>query len=161
MKNTSKTFHHLYFSFDRNIAVIVGGHDINDITDERILAVSKVVLHPNYSLQSLDYDFAIIFLAELVPSESRAIPACLPHISMSGDFLAGKDLTISGWGETDSLGSTPTNLRSAVIQGVSNPKCRNLYSIIDQFEITDRMICAGNLEQGGVDACRGDGGGNH
>ena len=78
---------------------------------------------------------------------------------MSGDFLAGKDLTISGWGETDYLGSKPTNLRSAVVQGVSNSKCRNLYS--NKFEITDRMICAGKLVQGGVDACRGDGGGNH
>ena len=116
-------------------------------------------MHPNYSLGTLDYDFAIIFLAAQVPSDSRAIPACLPHISMSGDFLAGKDLTISGWGETDSLGSTPTNLRSAVVQGVSNSKCQNLYS--NKLEITDRMICAGNLEQGGVDACRGDGGGNH
>ena len=158
MTNTTKIFHDLNFSSNRNIDVIVGGHDINDISDESILAVSKVIVHPKFNSKSLDYDFAILFLAVQVSSESRAIPACLPPISMSGDFLAEKDLTISGWGQIDSFGSTSTILRSAIVQGVSNSKCRNIYS--NKFEITDRMICAGKLEKGGVDACAGDGGGN-
>ena len=117
-----------------------------------------MVRHPKYNSRSQDYDFAIIFLAALVPSDPRVFPACLPSISMSGDFLTGKDLTISGWGKNDSSASFPTTLRSATVQGVSNSKCQNLYG--NEVEITDQMICAGKSEEGGVVACIGDGGGN-
>ena len=91
-----------------------------------------------------------------MPSDSYAIPACLPPLSWNEDFLVGKDLTISGWG-TDESGSPSTVLQSAIVAAVSNSKCQNLY---DDILITDQMICAGNLDKGGVDACRGDGGGN-
>ena len=147
----------LVIFFNSDLVVVAGAHDINDPRNEIIRTISKVDEHPNYSEQINDYDFAILFLKEPMPSDSRAIPACLPPSSWNEEFLVGKDLTISGWGETDESGSPSTVLQSAIVTAVSNSKCQNLY---DNIMITDQMICAGNLDKGGVDACRGDGGGN-
>ena len=61
---------------------------------------------------------------------------------------------ITGWGRLAHRGDKPANLMQATVPIVSRARCERAYP----GEIHDCMICAG-LDQGGVDACRGDSGG--
>ena len=89
---------------------------------------------------------------------TRANAACLPTSSWSGDFLAGKTLKVSGWGTTSQGGGTPEVLHSVNVPVISNSKCKNLYG---SNKITNAMLCAGNIADGGVDSCQGDSGGKY
>lgn len=48
-------------------------------------------------------------------------------------------------------------LRAAIVPTVNQQKCNDAY--YDFGGITERMICAGLLPDGGKDACQGDSGG--
>ena len=81
--------------------------------------------------------------------------ACLPTPNLGGDFLAGKKMTVSGWGKTSDAGRLSKVLRKVDVPGITNGQCKALYG-----RITESMLCAGDVGNGGIDACRGDSGGN-
>ena len=89
----------------------------------------------------------------------RAVPACLPTSALGGEFLAGKNMTVSGWGRLSSGGSSPTVLHKVVVPGITNAACKASYDIRN-LEVTAEMLCAGDVANGGIDACQGDSGGN-
>ena len=120
--------------------------------------MSKYSIHPNYDERSNVFDFAILKLINPVLIDYRAVPVCLPPTSWGKEFLVGKKLTISGWGSISEAGSSSNVLQSTNVPGISNSECKNLYE--NRIPIIDQMICAGDVEKGGADACRGDGGGN-
>ena len=88
---------------------------------------------------------------------TRANAACLPSSSWDGDFFEGQNLKASGWGVTSESGGTPTVLHQVTVPGITNFRCNQLYP----KRITDQMLCAGNVEDGGVDSCQGDSGGKY
>ena len=91
--------------------------------------------------------------------DDRAVPACLPPESWGEEFLVGKKLTISGWGYTSEGGVSLSDiLRSVSVPGISNSECRSLY--VNSAQITNQMVCAGQVGRGGSGACIGDSGGN-
>ena len=135
--------------------MVVGEHDTTDSSDGTVHKVSGIVEHPSYSSSPPNFDFAIVTLEKPISFSTRANAACLPTSSWSGDFLAGKTLKVSGWGATNQGGGTPTVLHSVEVPGLSNSQCNNLYSC----RITNQMICAGNVDDGGIDSCQGDSGG--
>ena len=94
-------------------------------------------------------------LAKPVSFNTRANAACLPTSSWDGDFFTGKELRVSGWGVTSETGGTPTVLHQVTVPGITNSQCNQLYP----RRITNQMLCAGNVEDGGVDSCQGDSGG--
>ena len=141
-------------SFD----IVVGEHDTTDSNDGTVHSVARVVEHPNYSSNPPNYDFAIVILTTPISFNTRANAACLPESSWNGDFLAGKNLKVSGWGTTSQGGGNPTVLHHVNVLGLTNSQCGNLYS---SYRITDAMVCAGNVENGGVDSCQGDSGGTY
>merc|ERR1711862_189504 len=59
-------------------------------------------------------------------------------------------------GEKQGIGSDDNILHVVTVPFVNQETCQNLY---ENGQITDRMICAGNTLEGGVDACQGDSGG--
>jgi len=77
----------------------------------------------------------------------------MPPAKFAGNYLAGKSLTVSGWGARSEGGRPPTTLHAVRVPGISNYQCRRSYR-----SITDAMICAGET-RGGVDSCQGDSGG--
>ena len=135
-----------------SIDVIVGEHSTTSSSDGTRHTVCRQVTHPSYS--NLNNDFAVLHLNVPVTLGPRAAAACLPTASMGGNFLAGKTMTVSGWGTTSSGGSQPTKLHSVDVPGITNAVCSNSYS-----GITAAMLCAGDVANGGVDSCQGDSGG--
>ena len=135
---------------------MVGEHSLSDPSDGTRHKVCRTVNHRRYNDSTFDYDFKILHLREPVQFGPRAAPACLPTQNMGIGFLTGKLMTVSGWGDTGT-GSSDT-LYTGDVEGVSNAQCSDLYSSTP-YSITDAMLCAGDVENGGTNACHGDSGG--
>ena len=98
------------------------------------------------------------YLDQPVPIGTRAAPACLPTSNLGGSFLANKTLTVSGWGALASgTKNYPDVLHVVDVPGITNIVCGQKYG---RGRITDHMLCAGEIVNGGIDACQGDSGGN-
>jgi len=140
-----------------NFDIIVGEHSITDSSDGTRHEVCRVTNHPSYNSPSqLNNDFSIVVLRTPVTLGARAVPACLPDSSHAGDTLAGQSLTVSGWGRLSSGGSQPNGLHKVSVPAITNAACSQAYA---SYSITNAMICAGNVQNGGVDSCQGDSGG--
>jgi hypothetical protein len=63
---------------------------------------------------------------------------------------------VSGWGTLSSGGSSPDRLQYVEVPIITNAECQDAYR---SENITDGMLCAGYLGQGGADSCQGDSGG--
>ena len=83
---------------------------------------------------------------------------CLPDADDT-DFNAETIFTVSGWGLNDENGELNEELHHVDVPWVSDAQCRAAYRGIQTAEVTDRMICAGNVQEGDVDSCNGDSGG--
>ncbi|XP_051572347.1 trypsin-like isoform X2 [Myxocyprinus asiaticus] len=88
------------------------------------------------------------------PNEVSRRPVCL---AAAGSILAaGTASWVTGWGTLISGDSQlPNILQEVKIPIVSNSDCNKAYG----GGITNNMICAGLLNQGGKDSCQGDSGG--
>ena len=134
--------------------VIVGEHRVTSSSDGTRHRVCRYVDHPRYSSRTTNNDFSILRLQKPVKLGTRANAACMPPVSYGDSYLAGKSLTVSGWGALSEGGGSPTTLHAVRVPGMTNSQCRRSYR-----EITNAMICAGQA-RGGVDSCQGDSGGN-
>ena len=137
--------------------IIVGEHSTTDSSDGTRHEICRAVRHPSYnSPTNLNNDYAIVHLKQPIDLGTRATPACLPTSSLGDDFLAGKTMTVSGWGTLSSGGGQPTELHSVNVPGITNDACKAQYG---SSRITNEMLCAGDVANGGVDSCQGDSGG--
>ena len=132
--------------------VIVGEHRITSSADGTRHTTCRYVDHPSYS--NLNNDFSILHLRTPVNLGTRAAPACLPSSTFAGDFLAGKTLTVSGWGALSQGGGSPSVLHSVGVPGMTNSQCNSNYP----GQIRSSMLCAGRAS-GGIDSCQGNSGG--
>ena len=131
---------------------IVAEHDRGNSSDGTRHKICDLVDHPRY-------DIAIVHLEEPVQMGPRAVHACLPTLKYAGDFLAGKLMTVSGWGNTNTTHTNyPDKLHVVNVTGVTLDTCREKYEAIGDY-ITDGEICAGDIIDGGEDSCQGDSGG--
>ncbi|XP_075854356.1 transmembrane protease serine 9 isoform X3 [Microcebus murinus] len=117
------------------------------------IGLRRVVLHPLYNPGTLDFDLAVLELASPVVFNKYIQPVCLPLAIQK--FPVGRKCMISGWGNTQEGNATKPELLQKASVGILDQKaCSVLYN----FSLTDRMLCAGFLE-GKVDSCQGDSGG--
>ena len=141
--------------------VVVGDHSIGDASDGKVYKKCRYIDHPKYDDSTYAYDFSIMHLKKPVDIGPRAVPACLPTTKHSGDFLVGKNLTVSGWGVFGHGGEgRPDNLHVVNVKGISNAQCKEMYSKNDKGHmINSENLCAGDIVDGGEDSCQGDSGG--
>ncbi|XP_030375601.1 trypsin-1 [Scaptodrosophila lebanonensis] len=114
---------------------------------------SHVKTHEFYSPVSFDNDIALIRLDRPVPVDGTLRPICMP---VPGYSFEGELGIVTGWGVQAEGGLASDTLREVSVVIITQAECRN--SSYSESEITDNMICAGDLAEGGKDACTGDSG---
>jgi secreted trypsin-like serine protease len=135
--------------------LLIGTNRLATPGGERIHA-SAIHIHPGYNPQTSGNDIAVVELAE--PS---TLGETIPNIQ-AGQFDLwdpGTVATVIGWGDRDRRDATvnfPVRLYEVTVPIVSNPQCRNAYGAAF---IATKMVCAGDLANGGRDSCQGDSGG--
>ena len=137
--------------------VIKLGEHLLSVSDgsEQQRTASAVIVHPGYSGRTSDNDLALLKLDG--PADLNDKVAVVPLVTSPADDTlveAGDLATVTGWGATRSGGEGSDILMEVVVPIVSNSQCSAIYG-----EITDNMICAGDLANGGIDSCQGDSGG--
>lgn len=142
------------------ISIWVGAHDLTELDQGQIIDVSYVALHPGYDPYSLDYDIALLRLAEPAQLSAAVQPVQLATRADEDRYRPGTVAAVTGWGELAYGGESPDILHEVSVGIVDQNACDAVYSTLagEPGIITDRMICAG-FPEGGKDSCRGDSGG--
>ncbi|MFD8524813.1 S1 family peptidase [Streptomyces capillispiralis] len=138
-------------------------HDLRVITGRTELlsergqevAVRDVWVNPGYDSATNAGDFAVLTLAEPLPSSSV--------IAMAGTgdpaYRAGTAATVYGWGDTTGSGAYAGSLHAARVRVQPDGVCQSAYpGGSDGTYRAETMLCAGEAA-GGRDACQGDSGG--
>lgn len=115
-----------------------------------VVPIEKAVPHPDFELDGLRNDIALVKLHSGVGERSISL-ASLEH-----EIPLGTVLEVTGWGATGEGEPSSDVLLKAEVPLVSNKECNAPEAYSGQ--VTSRMLCAGRRE-GGTDACQGDSGG--
>ena len=136
------------------LGVRVGSYHLyEEDQSQKDIAVSSVLLHPDYSAWTLDNDICILVLAEQVDlSDPNIGVVALPE---EGEMYSpGTHCWVTGWGATSEGGSLSPVLMKADVVIFSPEDCFMAYDCVG---VADGMMCAGAPE-GGKDFCQGDSG---
>ncbi|WP_168801532.1 serine protease [Glycomyces buryatensis] len=130
-------------------ADVVIRHGSVDITSTETYEVADVMVADGFDGSTMVNDWSLITLAEPIPG---AEPIAL-NTEDTEDFST---LQVSGWGTTSSGGAASDELLFVDVPYITDADCGGAYGA--EFD-ADTMLCAGDLESGGVDSCQGDSGG--
>ncbi|HUV10904.1 MAG TPA: serine protease [Acidimicrobiia bacterium] len=142
------------------IEAFVGRDDLSRRGGERI-AVDEIVVHPDRIDPDYDIDIALVHLVR----DAHAPVVGLPGPDDDALVTAGTAARVVGWGVATAGGNRVTRdaepssqLLAADVPLVAARTCRNVMDADavgpDAFE-----LCAGDVDNGGTDACDGDSGG--
>uniref|UniRef100_A0A8D8AT59 trypsin n=1 Tax=Culex pipiens TaxID=7175 RepID=A0A8D8AT59_CULPI len=120
----------------------------------QLVEVKRVIQHPKYNDNTIDYDFTLLELAKSVQLSEEFYAVGLPE--QDEPVEDGQLLQVSGWGDTQNVQESGEILRATNVPAVNQEECSTAYQ--GSYKITERMICAG-YQAGGKDACQGDSGG--
>lgn len=130
--------------------VVVGRTRLSqDDAGERI-AVSKIVIRPDYDNRTAFGDAALLQLA----TPTTAPPLAIAHPADDGLTAPGSRVLTAGWGATEEGGSMSDELRFVRLTARSHGYCDRVYGPIDDAS----QLCAGS-KRAGEDSCQGDSGG--
>ncbi|XP_042905300.1 chymotrypsinogen B isoform X2 [Parasteatoda tepidariorum] len=139
----------------RRLIVRSGEHNLLNLENtEQESPVSRVFLHPEYNMNTVSNDIALLKLRRPFRFNNYTQAACLPE----GDEKLEADIKaiILGWGKKKSSAIYGTDqLHQAEVPVVGLDECRQSYA---NYNISDKMLCAG-YKQGRIDSCAGDSGG--
>ena len=150
------------FMLPGEFQIVTGEHDwkVNS-THESWHNIKNIVVHSKYDGHAprYDYDYAIIEVIEPIKltGHSKARAACLPDQTKDINFPHGTEFVVSGWGRLKYKGWTPAKLHHVTVHAISDAKCKTKQKYKTYF--SERMHCAGNLQNGGFGTCNGDSGG--
>ncbi|XP_055009783.1 ovochymase-1 isoform X2 [Boleophthalmus pectinirostris] len=132
--------------------VLAGKHDLenSDEKGQKVVEVSKIISHKDYSTQTKEHDIALLKLKELLIFNDFVRPI---NIWMS-ELPLFTECTTTGWGSTRENGPRVNKLQEVNVTLLPSEVCNKYYV----GRIFETMLCAGK-EEGGADACQGDSGG--
>ncbi|KAF4077220.1 hypothetical protein AMELA_G00205530 [Ameiurus melas] len=138
-----------------NWNVILGLHAQyeSNTSDRQNHQIDQIIMNQNYNRRTKDSDIALIHLQNKVNFTDYIQPICLPNSTQQ--FAAGRKCVIAGWGRLTEGGTVADVLQQAVLPLINNSVCQER---LPEYNITERMLCAGYPE-GGIDTCQGDSGG--
>ncbi|XP_018580037.1 trypsin-3 [Anoplophora glabripennis] len=119
----------------------------------QVIAISRVIIHENFSWITIDFDVALVQLASPI---TIAVARAITMAPEGGPPAAGVTAVVTGWGHIAEGGPAATVLQVVQVPIISQANCRIAYG---ENSITDRMFCAAVLGVGGRDACQFDSGG--
>ena len=128
------------------LRVKIGLHNVNGTTGSETKYVDQIIVHPQYSSNSLNNDYALLHLTS--DSDFETIQLITDNSHDNEPVMS----TTMGWGATSSGG-----WGSSVLLEVDVPIDDSCGSYSNS-DITNNMICAGD-GNGGEDSCQGDSGG--
>ncbi len=139
---------------DVNIETVqIGLHKQGDNSGVETLKVKRVIPHPKFSIDTMDWDFALLELE----SNSKFTPVSLNTTEIMSTDAAPTMLTVAGWGVMhESDYNVASRLQKVDVPMVDQAICKKAYSGFN--DITEQMLCAG-YKKGGKDSCQGDSGG--
>ncbi|XP_055531830.1 trypsin-1-like [Wyeomyia smithii] len=118
----------------------------------KLVAISKINIHPEYDDWSLECDIAVLKLAKSVSFDSTIKPITLPKKDFR--IAEGTIASIAGWGGLHFQGPSTSHLQQVSVPIVSNKACSRAYENFGA--VYSYHLCAGAA---GIDACQGDSGG--
>jgi secreted trypsin-like serine protease len=130
-----------------SIEVVIGLHNVNGTTGQQTRDVDAIIIHPQYSNNSLNNDYALLHLTQPI-TDFEPIKLVTSDSHDDEPVMS----TTMGWGATSSGGSSSNILLEVDVP--IDDSCGN-YS---NSSITNNMVCAGD-GNGGEDSCQGDSGG--
>jgi hypothetical protein len=112
--------------------------------------VKKIKNHPLFNPFTYNNDFAVIELWGKIKMEVGVKE--IAELPNQDDPIDDGTMTfVSGWGDTQVPTESYEILRGVEIPTVNQKKCKEIYS-----NLSNQMICAGNLVSGGKDSCQGE-----
>ena len=110
--------------------------------------VARIIDHPSYGTNGIDYDYSILELdcSDKIDLTDKARAACLPSGNDAYRYVSAATYNVSGWGDLAHKGSSPEVLNVVQVPPVSDTVCKEQYG---SNRITSRMMCAGKPGTGG------------
>jgi len=147
--------------------VLTGAHQLRGKKEksQRRYEIRKFHDHPKYKMFEggySDYDYSILELKKRIEMIPEVRSVYLPKYTDRTKFKSRTPLLVSGWGKLKQGGSEPNELMSVTVPYVLKKQCKKAFREPKSgvhFKITSRMLCAGEVMVGGIDACQGDSGG--
>ena len=123
----------------------------------QVKTIAQVIENDELPYNGFENDYVILKLDSPLILNDDVQPACLPP---SKDYLglteSEEQCFTSGWGVLQhGTWTTPDTCQYVQVPAVTNAECNSAYG----GGITESMICAGYLGEGGKDSCQGDSGG--
>jgi len=135
--------------------VVIGLHDQNKPGNAEVIAAKQIIVHPKFSYNTLEFDFALVQLEK--KSSYKPVAYNKNEISIPNGGNKSIVAITAGWGALkESSYSISTLLQKVAVPLVPQKVCNDSYAGFN--DVTDSMICAG-YKQGEKDACQGDSGG--
>lgn len=111
-----------------------------------VIRIERIFMHPRYSQNPTDYDFGLIRLKSPIAFNDKATPIKMVDFG-DAELPSGTNCLVSGWGSTMNPNESSNRLRGAEVPLVDQKLCNRAYN----GQISARMICAGDYENGGKD----------
>ncbi|KAM3930965.1 vitamin K-dependent protein C [Leptodactylus fuscus] len=138
--------------------VRLGEYDRRNLEDtEQQMLVTKIITHPEFKVETIDNDIALLHLNQKAVYNKYVLPICLPSYGLAENNLTleGTETIVTGWGNQDETQRNRTSILSYIqVPIVSHQNC----SALMHSRVTENMLCAGILGNN-QDACAGDSGG--
>lgn len=138
--------HCTYLIRPRQLSVRVGTARVN--SGGEIFAVKAVFSHPGYNPTTYNNDFSIVQLNRKITLKA-GVKATIALPPLNDPIANGELAFVSGWGDTLVSSESAMNLRGVTVPIVDQNVCKRVYSIL-----TNNMVCAGDLKNGGIDSCQ-------
>lgn len=147
--------------FDRRFPyVAVGNHDSNEqyLSLDSMIQPKISVIHPNYNETTVQSDIALLFFDRTL-TDLNGVTSVIRLPEKGQQVPSGSPVSIYGWGLISEDSIFPSNqMQRADVILYDKDLCGKT-SKYGPDALSYGMICAGNIEQGGVDSCAGDSGG--
>lgn len=131
----------------RDVTVRVGTDKVQQAGE--IFKVKRIKNYPFFNPFNYNNDFALIELTAKISFKTGVKEAI--ELPAHDDPIEDGTLTlVSGWGDTININEPTDTLRGVVVPTINQQKCREIYS-----NLSNQMVCAGDLINGGKDSCQG------